>query len=298
MALDRETAMQVASVLSKGLPYIQRFTGKTVVIKYGGNAMENEELKSSFARDMVLMKLVGINPIVVHGGGPQIGELLARLNIKSHFVNGMRVTDSETMDVVEMVLGGQVNKEIVSLINQQGGTAVGLTGKDGNLIQASKLAVTNHSDELARPEIIDIGHVGEVKQVNVDMIEMLTRSNVIPVIAPIGVGEDGASYNINADLVAGKVAEAMKAEKLILLTNVSGLKSKDGEVLTGLTASQVNDLIADGTIHGGMLPKIRCALNAVEHGVQTSHIIDGRVAHATLLEIFTDEGVGTLISRN
>ncbi|MDC0662267.1 acetylglutamate kinase [Marinobacter sp. SS21] len=298
MALDRDTAMQVAAVLSKGLPYIQRFTGKTVVIKYGGNAMENEELKSSFARDMVLMKLVGINPIVVHGGGPQIGELLERLNIKSHFVNGMRVTDSETMDVVEMVLGGQVNKQIVSLINQQGGTAVGLTGKDGNLIRASKLAVHNHADELARPEIIDIGHVGEVKQVNVEMIDMLTRSNVIPVIAPIGVGDDGASYNINADLVAGKVAEAVKAEKLILLTNVSGLKSKAGEVLTGLTASQVNDLIEDGTIHGGMLPKIRCALSAVEHGVQTSHIIDGRVAHATLLEIFTDEGVGTLISRN
>ncbi|SFL85658.1 acetylglutamate kinase [Marinobacter zhejiangensis] len=297
MALDRETAMQVAAVLSKGLPYIQRFTGKTVVIKYGGNAMENEELKSSFARDMVLMKLVGINPIVVHGGGPQIGELLERLNISSHFVNGMRVTDSQTMDVVEMVLGGQVNKQIVSLINQQGGTAVGLTGKDGNLIRARKLEVKSRTDELDRPEIIDIGHVGEVTSVNVEVIDMLTRSNVIPVIAPIGVGDDGASYNINADLVAGKVAEAVNAEKLILLTNVSGLKSKDGEVLTGLTAQQVNDLIDDGTIHGGMLPKIRCALNAVENGVQTSHIIDGRVAHATLLEIFTDEGVGTLISR-
>lgn len=298
MALDRETAMQVASVLSKGLPYIQRFTGKTVVIKYGGNAMENEELKSSFARDVVLMKLVGINPIVVHGGGPQIGGLLERLNIQSRFVNGMRVTDSETMDVVEMVLGGQVNKEIVSLINAHGGTAVGLTGKDANLIRARKLEVVNRSAELERPEIIDIGHVGEVDSVNVEVIEMLTRSNVIPVIAPIGVGPDGASYNINADLVAGKVAEAMKAEKLILLTNVSGLKSKEDKVLTGLTAKQVNDLIEDGTIHGGMLPKIRCALNAVENGVRTSHIIDGRVAHATLLEIFTDEGVGTLISRN
>ncbi|MFN2362263.1 MAG: acetylglutamate kinase [Marinobacter sp.] len=298
MALDRETAMQVSAVLSKGLPYIQRFTGKTVVIKYGGNAMENEELKSSFARDVVLMKLVGINPIVVHGGGPQIGELLERLNIKSEFVNGMRVTDSETMDVVEMVLGGQVNKQIVSLINSHGGTAVGLTGKDANLIRARKLEVMNRSPELERPEIIDIGHVGEVDSVNVEVIEMLTRSNVIPVIAPIGVGPDGMSYNINADLVAGKVAEAMKAEKLILLTNVSGLKSKDGKVLTGLTAKQVNELIEDGTIHGGMLPKIRCALNAVENGVRTSHIIDGRVAHATLLEIFTDEGVGTLISRN
>ena len=298
MALDRNTAMQVADVLSKGLPYIQRFTGKTVVIKYGGNAMENEELKSSFARDMVLMKLVGINPIVVHGGGPQIGELLNRLNIKSHFVDGMRVTDSETMDVVEMVLGGQVNKEIVSLINAHGGTAVGLTGKDGNLIRARKLEVRGKSDEVSRPEIIDIGHVGEVASVNTKVIDMLTHSDVIPVIAPIGVGPDGASYNINADLVAGKVAEAVNAEKLILLTNVSGLKSKDDKVLTGLTAAQVNDLIEDGTIHGGMLPKIRCALSAVENGVRTAHIIDGRVAHATLLEIFTDEGVGTLISRN
>jgi len=298
MVLDRESAMQVAAVLSKGLPYIQRFTGKTVVIKYGGNAMENAELKSSFARDVVLMKLVGINPIVVHGGGPQIGELLERLNIKSRFVNGMRVTDSETMDVVEMVLGGQVNKQIVSLINSHGGTAIGLTGKDANLIRARKLEVFDRSPEVASPEIIDIGHVGEVESVNVEVIEMLTRSNVIPVIAPIGVGPDGASYNINADLVAGKVAEAMKAEKLILLTNVSGLKSKDDKVLTGLTAKQVNALIEDGTIHGGMLPKIRCALNAVENGVRTAHIIDGRVAHATLLEIFTDEGVGTLISRN
>ncbi len=297
MALDRETAMQVAAVLSKGLPYIQRFTGKTVVIKYGGNAMENEELKSSFARDMVLMKLVGINPIVVHGGGPQIGELLERLHIQSRFVDGMRVTDKQTMDVVEMVLGGQVNKQIVSLINKQGGTAVGLTGKDANLIRARKLEVLSKSDEFAKPEIIDIGHVGDVESVNVEVIDMLTRSNVIPVIAPIGVGPDGTSYNINADLVAGKVAEAMRAEKLILLTNVSGLKSKEGRVLTGLTASQVNALIDDGTIHGGMLPKIRCALSAVEQGVRTSHIIDGRVAHATLLEIFTDEGVGTLISR-
>ncbi|AFP32490.1 acetylglutamate kinase [Marinobacter sp. BSs20148] len=298
MSLNRETAVQVASVLSKGLPYIQRFIGKTVVIKYGGNAMENEDLKSSFARDVVLMKLVGINPIVVHGGGPQIGELLARLNIESRFVNGMRVTDAQTMDVVEMVLGGQVNKEIVSLINAEGGTAIGLTGKDANLIRARKLEVVNRSPELERPEIIDIGRVGEVVSVNVSVIDMLTRGNVIPVIAPIGVGPDGKSYNINADLVAGKVAEAMKAEKLILLTNVSGLKNKDGKVLTGLTASQVNDLIEDGTIHGGMLPKIRCALSAVENGVRTSHIIDGRVANACLLEIFTDEGVGTLISKN
>ncbi|MDX1587626.1 MAG: acetylglutamate kinase [Oleiphilaceae bacterium] len=297
MALDRETAMQVASVLSKGLPYIQRFTGKTIVVKYGGNAMENETLKNSFARDMVLMKLVGINPIIVHGGGPQIGDLLKRLNIHSRFVNGMRVTDSETMDVVEMVLGGQVNKQIVSLINQHGGRAIGLTGKDANLIRARQLTVTDASPELTRPEIIDIGHVGEVVRVNTDVINMLTSGNVIPVIAPIGVGEDGRAYNINADSVAGKVAEALAAEKLILLTNVAGLQDANGQVLTGLNAAQVNDLIADGTIHGGMLPKIRCALEAVQGGVGTAHIIDGRVANATLLEIFTDEGVGTLISR-
>ncbi|WP_097459147.1 acetylglutamate kinase [Mangrovitalea sediminis] len=298
MALDRDTAMQVASVLSKGLPYIQRFTGKTFVIKYGGNAMENEDLKRSFARDIVLMKLVGINPVVVHGGGPQIGDLLKRLNINSHFIDGMRVTDAETMDVVEMVLGGLVNKEIVSLINQHGGLAIGMTGKDANLIRARKLEVVKRSPEMTKPEIIDIGHVGTVDRVNTDAIDMLVRSDVIPVIAPIGVGADGASYNINADLVAGKVAEALKAEKLILLTNVAGLQNREGKVLTGLTASQVNDLIDDGTIHGGMLPKIRCALEAVEGGVRSSHIIDGRVAHATLLEIFTDEGVGTLITKN
>ena len=298
MTLERDAAAQVAKVLSEALPYIRRFVGKTLVIKYGGNAMESEELKQGFARDIVLMKAVGINPVVVHGGGPQIGDLLKRLSIESHFIDGMRVTDTATMDVVEMVLGGQVNKQIVSLINSHGGTAVGLTGKDANLIRARKLEVMNRSAELQRPEIIDIGHVGEVASVNVEVIDMLTRSNVIPVIAPIGVGPDGASYNINADLVAGKVAEAMKAEKLILLTNVSGLKSKEDKVLTGLTAKQVNELIDDGTIHGGMLPKIRCALSAVENGVRTSHIIDGRVAHATLLEIFTDEGVGTLISRN
>ncbi|MDX5297337.1 MAG: acetylglutamate kinase [Gammaproteobacteria bacterium] len=297
MALDRETAMQVASVLSKGLPYIQRFTGKTIVIKYGGNAMESEDLQASFARDVVLMKLVGINPIVVHGGGPQIGDLLQRLNIRSHFVDGMRVTDSETMDVVEMVLGGLVNKEIVSLINQHGGTAIGLTGKDANLIRARKLMVRKATPDMTTPEIIDIGHVGEVESVNTDVIRLLTESNVIPVIAPIGVGRDGASYNINADLVAGKVAEALNVEKLILLTNIAGLQDKSGKVLTGLSAAQVNALIEDGTIYGGMLPKIRCALDAVENGVSTAHIIDGRVAHATLLEIFTDEGVGTLISK-
>ncbi len=295
--LDRESAMQVADVLSKALPYIQRFTGKTIVIKYGGNAMIDEDLKNSFARDIVMMKLVGINPVVVHGGGPQIGELLNKLNIDSQFIDGMRVTDSKTMDVVQMVLGGLVNKDIVSLINRNGGRAVGLTGKDADLIRARKLkAVRASSAENQAPEIIDIGLVGEVEQVNVDVLDMLVQGDFIPVIAPVGVGPDGMSYNINADLVAGKVAEALQAEKLILLTNISGLMDKQGKVLTGLTTEQVNALIADGTIYGGMLPKIRCALDAVKAGVTSAHIIDGRVAHATLLEIFTDEGVGTLIT--
>jgi len=298
MSLNRESATQVASVLSKALPYIQRFSGATLVIKYGGNAMENEELKNSFARDVVLMKLVGINPIIVHGGGPQIGELLSRLNIKSHFVDGMRVTDSQTMDVVEMVLGGKVNKEIVALINRNGGKAIGLTGKDASLIKAKKLNVDQASPEVQRPEIIDIGHVGEVEKIDASVIHMLTKSDVIPVIAPIGVGEDGASYNINADLVAGKVAEELGAEKLILLTNIAGLQDKSGEILTGLSTGEVNDLIADGTIYGGMLPKIKCALDAVGNGVKSAHIIDGRVNHSTLLEIFTDEGVGTLITND
>ena len=298
MSTNRESAIQVASVLSQALPYIQRFAGKTIVIKYGGNAMEKEELKNSFARDIVLMKSVGINPIVVHGGGPQIGELLSKLNIESHFVNGMRVTDSATMDVVEMVLGGLVNKEIVALINRNGGKAIGLTGKDANLIRATQLKVDVSSPEMQKSEIIDIGHVGEVSEVNQDVINMLTHSDVIPVIAPIGVGEDGRSYNINADLVAGKVAEELNAEKLMLLTNISGLQDKEGNVMTGLTTEQVDGLIADGTIYGGMLPKIGCALSAVNNGVTSAHIIDGRVAHATLLEIFTDEGVGTLITND
>lgn len=296
MTLDRSSAEQVASVLSKALPYIQRFAGKTLVIKYGGNAMETDELKNSFARDVVLMKLVGINPIVVHGGGPQIGEYLAKLSIPTRFVEGMRVTDSATMDVVEMVLGGLVNKDIVSLINRNGGTAIGLTGKDGDFIRARKMEVRASSPDMQKSEIIDIGHVGEVVNVKQSVVNMLTSSNVIPVIAPIGVDEKGVSYNINADLVAGKVAEVMKAEKLILLTNISGLQDKQGKVLTGLTTEQVNGLIADGTIYGGMLPKINCALSAVNNGVTSAHIIDGRVANATLLEIFTDEGVGTLIT--
>ena len=296
MTLSREAATQFAKVLSEALPYIRRFVGKTLVIKYGGNAMESEELKTGFARDIVLMKAVGINPVVVHGGGPQIGDLLKRLNIESHFIDGMRVTDSQTMDVVEMVLGGQVNKSIVSLINQHGGSAIGLTGKDAGLIRAKKLKATRQTPEMTKPEIIDIGHVGEVTGVNAELLEMLVQGNFIPVIAPIGVGENGESYNINADLVAGKVAEALKAEKLMLLTNIAGLMDKQGNVLTGLSTAQVDALIADGTIYGGMLPKIQCALDAVKAGVTSAHIIDGRVPHAVLLEIFTDEGVGTLIS--
>jgi len=296
MPLNRKEAMTTAEVLSEAMPYIQRFVGKTIVIKYGGNAMTDEKLKNSFARDIVMMKLIGINPIVVHGGGPQIGNLLDKLNIESHFINGMRVTDSKTMDVVEMVLGGMVNKEIVGLINANGGSAIGLTGKDGQLLRARKLKVKHKTPDMEAPEIIDIGHVGEVAQVNVKVLDMLAQSDIIPVIAPIGVDENGDSYNINADLVAGKVAEVLQAEKLILLTNIAGLLDKDGNVLTGLTTKQVDELIEDGTIYGGMLPKIDCALGAVKSGVTSSHIIDGRVAHSCLLEIFTDEGVGTLIT--
>lgn len=298
MSLDYEQSKQFASVLTEALPYIQKFTGKTFVVKFGGNAMVDDQLKTSFARDIVLMKLVGINLIVVHGGGPQIGKLLEELKIESHFVEGMRVTDSATMDVVEMVLGGTVNKEIVSLLNQNGGQAIGVTGKDGNLIRARKMTMTKKGPEVDAPEIIDIGHVGEVSAINVDMLKMLAEGNYIPVVAPIGVGSDGQSYNINADLVAGKIAEVTEAEKLMLLTNVAGLQDKNGEVLTGLTTSSVDELIADGTIHGGMLPKIQCALSAVKSGVKSAHIIDGRVPHACLLEIFSDTGVGTLITNH
>lgn len=296
MPLTRDSALEIAKVLSESLPYIQRFSGKTLVIKYGGNAMTDLALQESFARDIVLMKLIGINPIVVHGGGPQIGQLLQQLNIESKFINGMRVTDTRTMDVVEMVLGGQVNKGIVNLINRAGGKAIGLTGKDSGFIQAKKLFVKHQSDEMSTPEIVDIGHVGEVASVDTSVLHMLENSDFIPVIAPIGVDIEGNSYNINADLVAGKVAEAVRAEKLMLLTNITGVQDKNGKVLTGLTTTQVDALIADGTIYGGMLPKISCALSAVNAGVTSAHIIDGRVPHATLLEIFTDEGVGTLIT--
>ena len=295
MTLTANSAMNVARVLTESLPYIQRFTGKTIVIKYGGNAMVDETLKSSFARDVVLMKLVGINPVIVHGGGPQIGQVLAKIGKQTEFVEGMRVTDSETMDVVEMVLGGLVNKEIVNLINRHGGRAVGLTGKDGDLIRARKLTLTRNAPELKAPEIIDIGHVGQVASIDPAVVDMLVRGDFIPVVAPIGVGEDGHSYNINADLVAGKMAEVLRAEKFMLLTNAAGVLDKNDKVLSGLTAREVDALIADGTIYGGMLPKIRCALDAVQGGVKAAHIIDGRVEHAVLLELFTDEGVGTLI---
>lgn len=295
MSLDLETAMNNARILSEALPYIRRFSGKTLVIKYGGNAMTEESLKNGFARDVALLKLVGMNPVVVHGGGPQIGQLLERLGKESTFIDGMRVTDRETMDVVQMVLGGLVNKEIVSLLNQHGGKAVGLTGKDADFIRARQMKFERNNPEMNAPEIIDIGHVGEVDEINGGVVDMLMHGDFIPVIAPIGVGADGQSYNINADVVAGKLAECLKAEKLILLTNTPGLLDKQGEVLTGLSSARVDALIADGTIHGGMLPKIRCALDAVHNGVHSAHIIDGRVEHALLLEIFTNEGVGTLI---
>lgn len=295
--MKTKAAHQIAHVLIEALPYIQRFKNKTVVVKFGGNAMIDEALKHSFARDIVLMKLVGLNPIVVHGGGPQIGDLLKRLGKTSEFIDGMRVTDSETMDVVEMVLGGLVNKEIVSLINQHGGKAIGLTGKDGDFIHARKIHMTRAMPEGQASEIIDIGHVGEVQSIDPSVVEMLGNSHFIPVIAPIGVGKDGRSYNINADLVAGKVAEILKAEKLMLLTNTAGILDQQGQLLTGLSIADIDNLIADGTISGGMIPKTRCAMEALKGGVNSVHIIDGRVEHAVLLELFTDQGVGTLMVR-
>ena len=295
--LSRARATEVAQVLSEALPYIQKFAGRTIVVKYGGNAMTDEDLKASFARDIALMQAVGMRPIVVHGGGPQIGDLLKRLNIESKFIDGMRVTTEETMDVVEMVLGGLVNKEIVSLLNLAGGRAMGLTGKDGQFIRAKQLKIERKSPELEAPEIIDIGHVGQVESIDTRVLTMLTESRVIPVVAPIGVGEYGESYNINADLVAGKLAEVLKAEKLMLLTNIAGVVDKQGKVVTGLVADEVNTLIDDGTISGGMLPKVGCALSAVNAGVNSAHIVDGRIPHSVLLEIFTDQGVGTQILR-
>ncbi|UOA09617.1 acetylglutamate kinase [Methylobacter sp. S3L5C] len=295
--MQKRTAHQIADVLIEALPYIQRFKGKTVVVKFGGNAMVDEALKQSFARDIVLMKLVGMNPIVVHGGGPQIGQLLARLGKTTGFVDGMRITDSETMDVVEMVLGGLVNKEIVNLINRNGGKAVGLTGKDGDFIRAKKIHLKKSAPEANVSEIIDLGYVGEVTSIDPAVVDMLGRSDFIPVIAPIGVGDDGRSYNINADLVAGKIAEVLKAEKLMLLTNTAGILDKEGNLLTGLSIKDIDDLVDDGTISGGMIPKTRCATDALNGGVTSVHIIDGRVEHAVLLELFTNQGVGTLLLR-
>ncbi|MHB0990570.1 MAG: acetylglutamate kinase [Burkholderiales bacterium] len=295
MSTSHFTPGDKANILSEALPYIQRFFDKTIVIKYGGNAMTDDSLKAGFASDVVLLKLVGMNPVIVHGGGPQIGDLLKRVGKQSEFVQGMRVTDKETMDVVEMVLGGLVNKEIVSLINQHGGKAVGLTGKDGRMIRARKLLI----DDIEHAgNKLDIGSVGEVTGIDPELVELLDTRDFIPVIAPVGVGDDGESYNINADLVAGKLAETLHAEKLILMTNIPGVLDKEGGLLTGLTAQRVSQLIADGTIYGGMLPKIQCALEAVRNGVQTAHIIDGRVKHALLLEVLTKDGVGTLIKRH
>ncbi len=287
----KQNAIQTADVLNEALPYIQRFSGKTVVIKYGGNAMTEERLKYSFARNIVLMKHIGINPVIVHGGGPQIGALLTQLGVESQFINGMRVTDEKTMQVVEMVLGAQVNKSIVSLINQQGGHAVGLTGKDAGLIKARPLEMTDTNTT----NRINLGQVGEVKTVDAAILNTLYRDGFIPVIAPIGVGADGSSYNINADLVASKIAAVLKAEKLLLLTNTTGILDKAGDLLTGLSPQQVAKLIADGTIQGGMLPKVQCALDAVNEGVNSVQIIDGRVENAVLLELFTASGVGTQI---
>lgn len=283
-----------AKILIEALPYIQRFSGKTLVVKYGGNAMTDPELESSFARDIVLLKTVGLNPIVVHGGGPQVDSLLKQLGRESDRIDGMRVTDAATMEVVEMVLGGSVNKSIVNLINQHGGRAIGLTGKDGNLIRAKKLLMEKQTEDGIK--VIDLGQVGEVVGVKTDVLEMFTNSDFIPVIAPLGVDEAGNTYNINADLVAGKVAEALGAEKLILLTNIAGVLDENKNLLTGLTTQEVDRLIETGVIYGGMIPKVSCALDAVKGGVVSAHIVDGRVPHASLLEIFTDHGVGTLIT--
>ncbi|MFC1681897.1 acetylglutamate kinase [Pseudomonadota bacterium] len=297
MSISKQAATDVARVLTESLPYIQSFHGKTIVIKYPGNAMVDENLKRSFARDVVLLKVVGIDPVIVHGGGPQISRLLERIGKKSEFVQGMRVTDRETMDIVEMVLGGSVNKEIVSLINSLGGKAVGLSGKDGGLIRARKMEIRKDSPEFEVPEIIDIGHVGEVESIDPSVVSVLDQGDFIPVIAPIGVDRAGNTYNINADTVAGKLAITLNAERLMLLTNTPGVLDQDGTVLTGLNANEIGDLIGDGTIAGGMLPKVHCALDAIRSGVRAATIVDGRVEHAVLLEIFTDEGVGTQIRR-
>lgn len=292
MTQSATDAGKKAQILAEALPYIRRFHGKTIVVKYGGNAMTDERLKHSFARDVVLLKLVGMNPVVVHGGGPQIDDMLARVGKKGEFVQGMRVTDHETMDIVEMVLGGLVNKNIVSLINQHGGRAIGLTGKDGSFIRARKLRM---AQEEQAGEMLDIGQVGEIESIDPEVISLLESREFIPVVAPIGVGPEGDAYNINADLVAGKLAVVLRAEKLILLTNTPGVLDQGGKLLTGLTPREVDALISDGTLQGGMLPKIDAALDAAKSGVNSVHIIDGRVENAVLLEVLTDQGVGTLI---
>ncbi|MCH2484487.1 MAG: acetylglutamate kinase [Gammaproteobacteria bacterium] len=299
MSKKTNNPTDIANVLAEALPYIQHFHGRTIVIKYGGSAMVDEDLKRGFARDVVLMKLVGMNPVVVHGGGPQIASLLERIGKKSEFVDGLRVTDRETIDVVEMVLGGLINKSIVALINAQGGRAVGLSGKDGGMIQARKLLLRQgQSDD--EGGVIDIGQVGEIEQINPAVVDTLDQANFIPVIAPIGAGTDGTAYNINADTVAGSLAVTLKAEKLILLTNTPGVLNSDDQLLELLSETEAQDLIEQGVISGGMLPKVQCALEAVAGGVRTATISDGRVPHATLLETVTDRGVGTQIgeSRN
>ena len=292
-----EKIIEKANILMETLPWIRRFTGKTIVIKYGGNAMVEEHLKEGFARDVIMMKYVGLNPVVIHGGGPQIGKVLEAMKIESHFVQGMRVTDSTTMDVVEMVLGGKINKEIVTNINRHGGKAVGITGKDGGLIQARKLEMTAVNPGTLTPEIIDIGMVGEVESVNPAIIKSLEQSNFIPIIAPIGSGLNGETYNINADLVAGRIAGALSAEKLILLTDIEGVKDKQGKLISTIDVQRVPDLINDGTISGGMIPKVNCCVDAIAEGVAKTHIIDGRMEHACLLEMFTDKGIGTVVAR-
>ena len=292
--ISESAAAKKAKTLSEALPYIKRFFDRTIVIKYGGNAMTDEKLKASFASDVVLLKLVGMNPVIVHGGGPQINQMLDRVGKKGEFIQGMRVTDEETMDIVEMVLG-HVNKEIVHLINRHGGKAVGLTGQDGNFIRADKLMMEDINDKL---KMIDVGQVGKISAIDPSIITFLDSGDFIPVVAPIGVGEDGNTFNINADVVAGKLAEILKAEKLVILTNTPGVLDKDGTLLTGLTPKQIDAMVADGTLSGGMLPKIGSALDAARSGVKAVHIIDGRVEHALLLEVLTDEGVGTLIKAN
>jgi acetylglutamate kinase len=292
--ISESAAAKKAKTLSEALPYIKRFFDKTIVIKYGGNAMTDDSLKASFASDVVLLKLVGMNPVIVHGGGPQINQMLDRVGKKGEFIQGMRVTDDETMDIVEMVLG-HVNKEIVHLINRHGGKAVGLTGQDGNFIHADKLMMEDIND---KEKMIDVGQVGKIRKIDPSIINFLDSGDFIPVVAPIGVGDDGNTFNINADVVAGKVAEILGAEKLVLLTNTPGVLDKNGVLLTGLTPKEIDQMVEDGTLSGGMLPKIGSALDAARSGVKAVHIIDGRVEHALLLEVLTDEGVGTLIKAN